>query len=99
LFTQLQDTVYCYFSYVDDIIIASNDFASIPPLTQFLHTQFKLKDLGPFKFFLGLEIANSKGISLCQRKYALKIIEDTGLLAAKPVTFPMESNLKLPRTK
>lgn len=80
--------------------MASNDSASIPPLTQFLDTQFKLKDIGPLKFFLGLEIArNSKGISLCQRKYALEIIDGAGLLAAKPVAFPMESNLKLPRIK
>jgi hypothetical protein len=85
--------------YVNDIIIATNDSASISPLTSFLDTQFKLKDLGPLKFFLGLEIArNSKGISICQRKYDLDILEDVGLLAAKPVTFPMETNLKLSRT-
>jgi hypothetical protein len=75
------------------------DSASLSPLTSFLDTQFKLKDLGPLKIFLGLEIArNSKGISICQRKYALDILEDAGLLAAKPVTFPMETNLKLSRT-
>jgi hypothetical protein len=85
--------------YVNDIIIATNDSASISPLTSFLDTQFKLKDLGPLKFFLGLEIArNSNGISICQRKYALDILEDAGLLAAKLVTFPMETNLKLSRT-
>ena len=84
--------------YVDDIIIASNDTSAVSQLTTYLNTKFKLKDFGPFKFFLGLEIArSSKGISVCQRKYTLEILEDAGLLASKPVHFPMESNLKLSR--
>jgi hypothetical protein len=69
LFTQLQGSVFvAILVYVDDIIIASNDLAFVSPLTTFLDTQFKLKDLGPLKFFLGLEIARtSKGLSICQR--------------------------------
>jgi hypothetical protein len=100
LFTRVQGYVFIAFlAYVDDIIIASNDDDAVAALTQHLHAQFKLKDLGDVKFVLGLEIAcNDKGISLCQRKYALEILEDSGLLASKPVKFPMESNLKLSRT-
>lgn len=85
--------------YVDDIVIASDNNQAISQLTAFLNSQFRLKDLGPLKFFLGLEFArNAKGISLCQRKYALEILEDSGLLASKHVGFPMESNLKLSRS-
>lgn len=52
--------------------------------------------MGTTKFFLGLEIArNSTGIYVSQRKYTIEILEDSGLLAAKPVAFPMEANLKL----
>uniref|UniRef100_A0A2N9FUD2 Reverse transcriptase Ty1/copia-type domain-containing protein n=1 Tax=Fagus sylvatica TaxID=28930 RepID=A0A2N9FUD2_FAGSY len=82
--------------YVDDILIASNDAASVTSLTAFLDHHFKLKDLGPAKYFLGLELARTaKGISLCQRKYTLDILQDTGFLGSKPVKFPMEQHLKL----
>ncbi len=82
--------------YVDDILIASNDPKAITQLKDCLDTQFKLKDLGNLKFFLGLEVArSSKGISLCQRKYSLEILSDSGLLGSKPVTTSMEQNIKL----
>uniref|UniRef100_A0A2N9IZL0 Reverse transcriptase Ty1/copia-type domain-containing protein n=1 Tax=Fagus sylvatica TaxID=28930 RepID=A0A2N9IZL0_FAGSY len=82
--------------YVDDILITSNDAASVKTLTEFLDQNFKLKDLGPAKYFLGLELARSKkGISLCQRKNAFDILEDSGFLASKLVKFPIKQYLKL----
>lgn len=57
--------------------------------------QFKLKDLGNLKYFLGIEISRTKrGVAISQRKYALEILEDMGYLAVKPTNSPMEQNLR-----
>ncbi|XP_057972658.1 uncharacterized mitochondrial protein AtMg00810-like [Malania oleifera] len=82
--------------YVDDILIARNDVNTMDSLNTYLNTHFKLKFLGPLKYFLGLKAArSSKGIHLCQRKYSLEIIEDCGLLDCKPANTPMNHNLAL----
>ena len=42
-----------------------------------------------------MEVARTdKGISLCQRKYTLEILEVVGLLGCKPVKVPVDQNLK-----
>ncbi|XP_057463867.1 uncharacterized mitochondrial protein AtMg00810-like [Actinidia eriantha] len=82
--------------YVDDVLLASDSILEIERLKTFLDEKFTIKDLGQLKYFLGLEVARSKtGISLCQRKYTLDILEDTSLTGSKPAAFPMESTLKL----
>ncbi|KAL3569193.1 hypothetical protein D5086_029083 [Populus alba] len=97
LFTRiLEGSFIALLVYVDDIIVASNNSAEVSGFITLLNDRFKLKDLGQLKYFLGLEIACSAlGISVCQRKYALEVLEDIGMLASKPVQFPMEPNVKL----
>ncbi|CAA3011465.1 retrovirus-related Pol poly from transposon TNT 1-94 [Olea europaea subsp. europaea] len=85
--------------YVDDIIIAGNDVMYIDQFKKVLDQRFKLKDLGTLKYFLGLEVArNNTGISICQRKYALEVLEDVGYLGAKPAKIPLQQNLKLSKS-
>ena len=74
--------------YVDDVFIASNDVKVVEDLKLFLDHKFKLKDLGSLKYFLGLEVARSdKGITLCQRKYALEILRDARMIASNGPKF------------
>ena len=82
--------------YVDDLLIAGNDLTIITDLKTFLADQFKLKDLGTLKYFLGLEMARSpSGIFLSQRTYALDILADFGTLGSRPTSCPMKQHLKL----
>ncbi|KAJ9693611.1 hypothetical protein PVL29_009531 [Vitis rotundifolia] len=82
--------------YVDDIVITGSDQEGIQRLKQHLFNHFQIKDLGKLKYFLGLEIAqSSSGVVMSQRKYALDILEETGMLEYKPVDTPMDPNVKL----
>ncbi|XP_061359985.1 uncharacterized mitochondrial protein AtMg00810-like [Gastrolobium bilobum] len=82
--------------YVDDIMLTGNDGYEIQHVKRHLDHLFKIKDLGSLWFFLRLEVARSKsGRILNQQKYALQLLFDAGLLAAKPATTPMDPSLKL----
>ncbi|XP_074347144.1 uncharacterized protein LOC141685973 [Apium graveolens] len=82
--------------YIDDIILTSLCVKQIGKIKEFLASKFKLKDLGHLNYFLGLEITrSSEGIYIHQRKYAINLMENTGLLAAKPSDITMEAQHNL----
>uniref|UniRef100_A0A803PC32 Reverse transcriptase Ty1/copia-type domain-containing protein n=1 Tax=Cannabis sativa TaxID=3483 RepID=A0A803PC32_CANSA len=85
--------------YVDDIVIASSNASATIEFKTFLNNKFKLKDLGHLRFFLGIEISRSpQGIYISQRPFTLQLLNETGYLGSKPVSTPMEPNLKLSST-
>ncbi|PRQ47582.1 putative RNA-directed DNA polymerase [Rosa chinensis] len=65
-------------------------------LKDLLASEFEMKDLGSLKYFLGIEVARgSSGIFLCQRKYVLDLLTETGMLGCRPADTPIEQNHKL----
>lgn len=84
--------------YVDDLIICGNNSSVISSFKTYLSHCFHMKDLGILKYFLGVEVARStEGIFLCQRKYTLDILKETGLLGSRPSPTPIEQNHNLAR--
>jgi hypothetical protein len=82
--------------YVDDIILAGTSINEFTRIKHILDSKFKIKDLGDLKYFLGLEVAQSRqGISISQRKYCMDLLKDPGLLGAKHATTPLDPSIKL----
>ncbi|RVW42670.1 Retrovirus-related Pol polyprotein from transposon TNT 1-94 [Vitis vinifera] len=82
--------------YVDDLIITGSNADSIAALKKKLQGKFPVKDLGPLKYFLGIEVATSrKGLFLNQRKYTIDLLRDSNMLNSKPANTPFDSKLQL----
>ena len=88
--------ITCLIVYVDDMIVTRNDLEERITLQNHLARKFEMKDLGPLKYFFGIEVSRSKeGVFLSQRQYALNLLSETGMTACSPSSTPMEENLKL----
>ena len=82
--------------YVNDIIITGNNTAEAKHLEDNLFKHFEVKNFGPLKYFLGIEIAKaSRGLLMTQQKNILYILEDTKLLNCHANNTPIEVNHKL----
>ncbi|KAL0404417.1 UNVERIFIED_CONTAM: Retrovirus-related Pol polyprotein from transposon RE2 [Sesamum radiatum] len=97
LFTyERQDVSLHVLIYVDDLIIAGNNLATLSKFKDYLSHCFHMKDLDLLKYFLGIEIARGPdGLFLTQRKCTLDILSEVGFLDAKPTDFPIEQNHNL----
>ncbi|XP_038717641.1 uncharacterized mitochondrial protein AtMg00810-like [Tripterygium wilfordii] len=76
--------------------IGGNNLDLIQDFKTYISSCFKIKDLGPLKYFLGLETHNTPvGFYISQRKYSLDLLIDTGLVGSKPIKSPIDTNSKL----
>ncbi len=82
--------------HVDDLIITGDSDVYIFDLKKLLKQKFEMKDLGELRYFLGIEVIQSpKGIWLLQRQYALNKLSEYGMTGCKPISIPLEQNVKL----
>ncbi len=82
--------------YVDDLIITRDSDADIFDLKKLLKQKFEMKDLGKLRYFLNIEVIQSpKWIWLLQRQYALNKLFEYGMKGCKPISIPLEQNVKL----
>jgi hypothetical protein len=80
---------------VDDVIVAGTYLTEFERIKSILDVNFKIKDLGVLKYFLGLEVAHSQlGITISQRKYCLDLLDSAGLLGSKPASTPLVPSTK-----
>nr|GEU59304.1 putative ribonuclease H-like domain-containing protein [Tanacetum cinerariifolium] len=54
------------------------------------------EESGRLKYFLGIEVLRSKQrIFICQKKYVIELLAETGMIDRKPMDTPMMVNQKL----
>ena len=82
--------------YVDDLILMCNSQDRMQELKQNLASRFKMKDMGPLHFLLGVTVVQGKDcIAIHQKQYILKLLKRFGMEDAYPVSTPADVNTKL----
>ena len=84
--------------FIDDITFASSNSAAIDSAIKELASHFKLRDLGPTTFLLGVEIIRDRSkhqISLSQCQYIIDALECFGMSDCNPIRTPMDPGAHL----
>lgn len=70
--------------YVDDIVITGSNSIFITDLITKLSSKFLMKDLGPLRYFWGIEVQHCEsGLLLTQTKYASDLLLKVGMTECK----------------
>jgi hypothetical protein len=86
--------------YVDDMTITNDDPEYIAFVKTRLSDQFLMSDLGPLRYFLGIEISfTSEGFFLSQEKYIRDLIDRASLTDHRTAKTLMELNVHLTPTE
>lgn len=86
--------------YVDDLFVTGTSLDLINKFKEEMTSKFEMSDLGRRTYYLGIEvIQHDEGIVLTQSRYALKILEETGMKDCNLVHTPMETGLKLAKSE
>ena len=82
--------------YVDDLVIGGENLVDIEHIKKLLSSRFEMKDMKEFHYFLRIEVIQiPDSIMHSQRHYFLNLLYKFGMTRCKPVTTPLDRNLKL----
>lgn len=84
--------------FVDDVTIAAKSMESVRQVIEGLEKHFKLRDLGPTSYLLGVEIQRdrpNRTLTLCQRQYILNVLERARMSDCNSVSTPLDPHIKL----
>lgn len=85
--------------YVDDLFVCGASLKVIKDFKKEMSSKFDMSDLGKLSYYLGIEVHQGEGyISLNQQRYALKILEESGMENCNMSHTPMENGLKLSKS-
>ncbi|CAM8965989.1 unnamed protein product [Rhodiola kirilowii] len=84
--------------YVDDLLYTGSDELLCKEFKCSMNREFEMTDLGEMRYFLGVEVRqNSKGIHLCQSKYAKEVLERFNMWNCNAAKNPIVPGTKLSR--
>ena len=96
VFVRIVDTLAIVAVYVDDLILISATSEGMENVKKSLADRFKMKDMGPLHYCLGVSIIQEDGrILLHQKQYILNMVKRYGLAEAHPVSTPADINVNL----
>ena len=80
--------------YVDDILLTGSDSTVINQTKEYLKTHFLTKDMKKPKYFLDIEFAYARDrMALSERKYALDLLQEIGLIECKLESTAIDESL------
>lgn len=83
--------------YVDDVIFATDNKATIQPFINFLSSEFQIRNLPPTRF-LGLNMERDRlsgQIFISQQHTILNLLEKFGMSNCNPASTPPDPNARL----
>jgi hypothetical protein len=82
--------------YIDDLLIAGPMDDDINRFKTEAQERFRMSNLGLLTYYLGIEVCQDDSvISLCQKAYARRLLEKSGMADCNPSLTLMENRLQL----
>ena len=86
--------------YVDDLFVTGTSVSVIEEFKREMSSKFEMSDLGKLSYYLGIEVQQHEGgITLNQRRYALRILEEAGMKDCNLCHTPMEAGFKMSKAE